>query len=331
MAGPSTVTGSGVTLRRLSDGPAFGLWAVPGTGEVYYLTLEGSVMDAKEGPDLEISSQPMQALNRIIPSADGSEVLAAFGNPAAPSWGIFSLTDKAWHPLPTEITEAAWGWKPNQLLVLMKVSDLTSLATADISKTPIAYAVILKDFRLKDVHLQAESPQDILIYEKPSANLAGHLWELDSKTLAWNLLLKEEQGLTLGWSTDGSLLFKYSPSQGFVILNNQLGIALPAPFTTFPSKCASIASSTAFCFVPQNLPTPGPSVSLPDDYFMRTLYTIDNLYQVTSVGGSSKLFTSFSDSFPAIDAENPVIVAGSVYFRNRYDNFIYELTVPVTP
>ena len=75
-------------LIQLSDIPIFDYWANEGAQEAYYLTADGKVFSAKEGKDIEISSQPFSALNSLEPNIKGDRALLAFGNPRSPQWGI---------------------------------------------------------------------------------------------------------------------------------------------------------------------------------------------------------------------------------------------------
>jgi hypothetical protein len=312
-------------LKKISENEVFDFWVIPSTGEVFYLTPLGQVFSAKEGPDLEISSQSITALNFIEISPDGEKILAAFGNPIEPSWGIFDSRDKTWQPLPSEITNATWGLKDTELFAIIKNKSEVNLANVDLSKTPPAYKVILKDFRFKDIKLAFKSPNTLLILEKPSAFYAGRLWRLDLKTLSLNLLLSPEKGLLFNQLADQSANLKFSSPNNFFILGENLENLVPVIFSTLPSKCSR--SRPLYCFAPQNIPT---DTTLPDDYFKRRFLSIDSLYSIDIVSADTELlFQSNNNDFPAIDGEHPTYSyrENNIYFKNRFDNGLYRLKV----
>lgn len=323
---PTVTTSPSPTLKRVSESPAFGIWLDAGTGEMYYLTPEGKAFAAKEGPDLEISKQPVGALNRMEPSPSGKSVLAAFGDPSAPRWGIFSVIDTVWHPLPREILNAAWGKSDDELIVLMESGENRALARANVSKTPPAYQTILNDVRLNDVRLTFRpSPEALFIAELPSARVPSRVWLLDlsARTPTINTIFSPERGLSISAPRGSSLLFTVTGGEKFRILDNvNFGVAFPVPFSSFPEKCG-VSYPLIFCFSPRNLSS---QTLLPDDYFEGKVFTTDTLYVMnTETETVTAVLESGADGVPPIDAKNPAYAGGSIYFINRYDNYVYEL------
>lgn len=318
----------GITLRKISDVPVFDFWVLKNGEDVFYFKPDGKIASVKSGPDLEVSPETVATLNRIVPNTDGTRVLVAFGSPIAPSWGVFDAQDRAWRPLPPEVKEVAWGTKPNEIIGIVQTGGFPSLATFDYTQTPIQYATIIKDFRLADVRFTMQSPDTLLISEKPSFLQNGRLWRLNLKTQTLSLLVAGERGLMVAWDNTFKTLFMFSSPNQFSILDERMALRTPVIFTTFPSKCASYASSSVYCFVPRELSTKENPAMIPDDYLMRKLYTIDDLYSASEDAGTEKVFTSYNETFPAIDAAHVTARAGKLYFINRYDGFLYELTLP---
>jgi hypothetical protein len=52
-------------IKKISDEAVFDFWVNPDTGEIFYFTPDGRVLNAKQGPDVEISNQKVSALNLI--------------------------------------------------------------------------------------------------------------------------------------------------------------------------------------------------------------------------------------------------------------------------
>ncbi|MFH0712267.1 MAG: hypothetical protein V2A55_00180 [Candidatus Jorgensenbacteria bacterium] len=312
-------------LKKISDNPVFDFWVNKSTKEIFYLTLDGKVVGAKNGPDLEISEQTIDALNFIEIGPGGKRVLAAFGDPQTPQWGIFDVVDGVWRPLPADIMKAVWGGSDEKLIVTVKSGNDLNLSEADITKTPPSYKVIIRDFRLKDVKMTYLPENRIIISEPPSASYAASLWQLDLKSLALSTLVAPEEGLYVSWSDDKKSAFFSGSDSGFSVLDENLRIEIPRPFDTLPGKCAA-DSSKIYCFVPQSLPA---GVSLPDDYLTKKFFSIDDLLvlEIDNYDEVEKILTSNSAGVSAIDAKNPRISGDKLYFINRYDNNLYELAL----
>src|ERR1051325_10384303 len=163
---------AGSPIKLVSDTQVFDYW-LPASGNPYYLDQYGHVFSGSLEKDTEVSEESFSALNRIEVSPDQNEVLAAFGNPAAPSWGIFDGLDKAWRPLPQNIINATWGVDSTKLYAIAASGQSYELAQIDISKNPAALKTLAANFHLKDVDLKLKDTQTLLLVEKPSANYPG--------------------------------------------------------------------------------------------------------------------------------------------------------------
>ncbi|MDI6733955.1 MAG: hypothetical protein QMD50_00470 [Patescibacteria group bacterium] len=320
--------GADLKLKKLSDLTVFD-FVISNAGEIFYFSEDGKVLNAKEGSDIEILSQTVSALN-FIEKAPGSEkILAAFEDPKNPSWGIFDLIDKVWRPLPQEIINATWGEKSTELITLIKNKNEINLSYLDVSKPQPAQKIIIKDFKLKDLKLVFKSPQTLLLIEKPSNEYLGRAWQLDLKKLTLNLIIGPEKGLVLKWSDDKSLALKFSSPDNLLVLDQNLKILTPPVFSTLPQKCAFVASKKLiYCFVPQES-TADSKFVLPDDYLMERLLTVDNLISLNlETDETTKIFSSGYDPVSPVDVRNPQVLGNSIYFINRYDNYIYKLELP---
>ena len=199
-------------VNSLSDNPVFDFWITPDNGEVYYITPDGKIFAAKDGPDLEISKQTISALNFIELSPNNQFILAAFADPKMPQWGIFDLIDKVWRPLPQEIINATWNNTDETLVGIVKNQSDLNLSLIDLNKNPTAYKVLINDFGLKDIGLEVLPGDRLIISEKPSAYYPNRVWQINLKDFAFNTLISPEKGLTLNWSKDKKILFKFSGS-----------------------------------------------------------------------------------------------------------------------
>lgn len=322
-------------IKKVSENSVFDFWVVPDTGEVYYFTPEGKIFGAKDGPDLEISSQAINALNFIEAAPKNQKILAAFGNPRAPEWGIFDLIDKVWRPLPADILNATWGGRDDELMAVLKNQNDFNLAKMDLSKNPPANKTLIKDFRFSDIRLKFVSPDKFFITELPSGSYSGRVWQLDLKTLNFNLLIAPEKGLTISWSDDKNIAFKFSAPNKFLFLDGKnLSGLTQAIFLTMPEKCngeaAASATTEIYCFVPQDIISS--QINLPDDYFQNKFFAADDLFAL-KINPETKELNEIKNPFRSgenglvFDGVKPKILNDKLYFINRLDGYLYEFLI----
>ena len=314
-----------VVLIKISENPVFDYWVDAQTQEIYYLNPDGQIFSAKSGADLEITQQKLSAPNFIKLSPNGQRVLMAFGDPRLPQWGVFDVIDKAWRPLPENILNTTWGGNSDTLLSFVKNGNNINLSSVGISQNPPTYKILLKDMRFQDVRLDSLSSNSLIIEENSSVTYAGRIWNLNLKDLSLSSLFSPESGLMVRISLDKMVLFIFSSSGGFRILDTKtLGLATPLPFSTLPSKC-SPDSVVIYCFVPQD--DAFRNAALPDDYFQNKFRTKDILYKINLATDDVGPVALPGNAGDLIDAKNPFVSGGNLYFINRYDNSLYSLTV----
>lgn len=318
--GVSSETGveTEINLKKLSDQPVFNFWVMPDTKNIFYLTLDGKVFNAKESEDSLLSNQVINALNGATISPDNQKILASFGDPRQPQWGIFDLIDRTWRPLPAEILNVTWGENADALIGFVRSQNKISLNSVDVSKNPPQINVIIANLNLYDVKLSWQSPDQLLIMEKPAAEYGGVIWSLNTKTKEIKTIAGPELGLTAVWSDAARTMLVFSAPNQFRIITTTSTLPF---FQTLPEKCG--AASVIYCFIPTEVPT---GVKLPDDYLMKKFYSIDGLYSINPEGGQiRKLVTSGTELLPAIDGLYPQHLDNSIYFINRFDGYLYKL------
>ncbi len=322
-------------INSLSDNPVFDFWITPDNGEVYYITPDGKIFAAKDGPDLEISKQTISALNFIELSPNNQFILTAFADPKMPQWGIFDLIDKVWRPLPQEIINATWNNTDETLVGIVKNQNNLNLSLIDLSKNPATYKTLINDFRLKDVRLEVLSGDRLIISEKPSAYYPNRVWQINLKDLTFNTLIAPEKGLVLNWSKDRKIIFKFSSPNKFSIYDAPtLKQIAPPLFNTLPQKCDAKVFSTSsvviYCFVPKEI---SPRITLPDDYFQKKFFTNDDLLMLTiniengDVEKFENIFPENSTKIRFADAKNIEFYNNQLYFLNNYDNQLYKIEI----
>lgn len=327
----SAATSSAVsapTLAKISDHSVFYYWTDPQTGDVRYLGTDGEVWNAKNGGDVLESQQTVAALRSAEAYANGQEVLVSFGDPLSPTWAIYNVPDETWHSLPQSIMNATWGANQNQLIALVKNTSSYSLSYVDLSNNPPSLKTIVSGFDFYNASFTFSAPDTLIITERPSAQYQASVWELNLKTLAMNMLLSPQYGLYAKPTSDGSLIYVTKGTSTSVI-NSSTIQPTTLPFPALPNKCdesAEASSSNLYCFSPENL---SQNLTMPDDYLMKAFYSIDILYQYQFGTGNTKtVILSGTPGIPMIDATDVSSAGNKVYFINRYDQSLYQLTLP---
>lgn len=310
-------------VEKISELPVFDFWITEDTKEIFYLTPEGRVYGAKTGSDTEVSRETLEALNSIEISPKKLKLLAAFGDPHLPQWGIFDTIDKTWRPLPKNILNATWGVNDDELIAIaLSESGEQNVERANLKKNPLSFQTLLRDFRIKDVKLLLRDQNTLLLIEKPSYAYKGRVWNVDLKKGTIRVFLGPEAGLMAQWN-EAKTAYTYYSSEGsrFYTFNEILKRGIPSFFSTLPLKCAVFTSST-YCFVPQNISS---FVKLPDDYLQRKFYSQDSLFRVDHDTLETEEVFSYGGGSQIFDGINPRHLDGYIYFVNRYDNLMYRI------
>lgn len=321
---PATGGESGVSAPvPLSESSVFSFWISP-AGEAYYLTPEGRVYAAREGPDLEISRQVIEALNFITVSPSRQLILAAFGDPLNPSWGIFDAVDGVWRPLPQTIRSVTWGTDDQTLFGIVQNGAETSFARITRANDAFNTTELIRRFALYDTRLRFVPPQNIFFAELPSASHQSGVWKLDTQTLSMNLALSPAAGRIIQWTEQGEVALISEGRQRFVMRDPlTMEEKAPVPFFTFPDKCG-VDGDTLYCFIPQNS---ADAVTLPDDYLSRAWYSLDILFSLDLRTGALTQHPIAAPSGSVFDGIRPRVLNGNLYFINRYNNTLYRMAL----
>jgi hypothetical protein len=312
------------TLEKLSDQEVRYFWINKKTSGVFYVNFDGDVYVAKEGDDEKISPQAVGTIYTLLPNQNGEKIIASFGEKNNPQFGVFDVIDKTWKPLPQEILSVVWGTSEKKLFGIIKNNGKHDFVEINTEKTPPIYKTFLKDFVLKDVSLSIIPNDRILIYEKSSDFYSPKIWEFNPKDLSLSLITQGERGGVFGLSKDLKNLFLSVPSKnGLVVVANSLKTIVSVDFFTIPDKCDSFASTT-YCFVPETQNNPA---NFFNSYDQRKIFTSDT---IMSFNISSKEIgvLNASRALPyKTDASHVVFFDNYLYFKNRYDDFLYKLDI----
>lgn len=307
--------GDKVFLEKISDQPAFDFFVTgSSTHEIIYVTLSGEVYRANKTNDDQLSKQTFSAINSIAASPSRQKILAAFGDPNQPQWLIFDLIDKAWRPLPNTVKQAVWGNDDNEIIATNEQGDIKNLVRMKINQNPFTEEILWRNFFFQDVNLIFAPPQTVIISEKPMFSHQGRAWEFNIKTSEISLIFGPANGLLLGQTTDRSLIMKFDNTDYLSIISP----TQTASYQTLPEKCGG-AAGEIYCFLPISWSEKN---NWPDDYFQKKLYTEDQLFLFND--GGNKIINLNNDK--KIDGLRPTAANDSLYFLNRRDNSLYQLS-----
>jgi hypothetical protein len=310
---------SSLSIERLSDSPVFFAWEASTPKDVFYITLDGRIFSAREGPDLLLNAQTSSALNRAESAPDGNRLLVSFGDPRNPEWRIFDVLDRAWHPLPPGLTQATWDVSGNALFAVSRADTGASLVRLDLSKTPPATTTLIADFRVYDISLLSLSSSSLLISELPSALTPGRVWRFDLRTKLISAVIPPAAGQIVTATQDRQAVFVFSSPDRFSVLNRDLQEVTPIIFSTLPQKCGGNARFV-YCFVPRG----AAQGLLPDSFLTRTSFSDDSLYQVDLAAETIEVLSLDTlSSGTSIDGTNVFVSGTLIYFVNSLDRHLY--------
>lgn len=163
---------------------------------------------------------------------------------------------------------------------------------------------------------QFPSQNLVTLTTKPSANILGHIFFLNTKTKALTKVLSNINGLTTLTNHDGSSVLYAEIKNGlpelavYNVSKKETRILAPQ---TLPEKCVwGSKGIVVYCAVPQILP----KAQYPDQWYQGLLSFSDDIWKIdTTTGASEKIFTLSK----ALDITNLVLSSNDAYmlFMNK--------------
>jgi hypothetical protein len=194
-------------LIRISDEETevFGFWENKETGDVYYVSTRGDIKIAKVGPDLEISTREISAINNIESDVEGERVLISFGDPNNPDWGLFDSSDEVWRPLPSYIKDVVWSSEEDEVISIASTEEGKSLVSFDVEELrngeDQVKEFLIRDFSLKDVEINFSPPSSVIIMEKPASFYRSRVWKLNIDDKKMTQIKAPTKGLVMDWKS----------------------------------------------------------------------------------------------------------------------------------
>lgn len=319
-------SGASTALRPLSPEGIAGYWVSRQNSTVYYMTNEGEIFRVLLGGEAQpVSEQPIENVFSLTPSPDGLNALVAFGSRNEPFFTVFSAARPSWQPLPAGTKAAAWDPDGTRLALVAETNGKTALYTFSLEDQKLAEITTLA---LEDVELSWPQPDALYFADRPSAEHFGSLWRLDLKTKSVNRIVREEPGLMVAWSEKGDYALKFSvPDRAWNLSVIDTSGRAQSRFTlgtTIPAKCA-LQYPLFYCAVPKNS---SPRDVWPDGYLKRAFYTDDSIFLWNA--DTNRLTELYNSSQGIIDATILSVHQDKLLFLNRYDERLYELSLPAS-
>lgn len=308
------------------------------------VTPNGQVIQVANGQITIISTSTIQNILASSFSYDGEKVFVSYGTPANPQTNVFDLTKQTWTSLPAGLQSPTWSPSDYRIAYYTSGAQGTELfAMVDASKAQPS-PVPLVTLHAQDLAIAWPAKNQVVIYTKPSAYVAGSAWSYNPQTAALSPVAIEIPGLNLLWGDNSALEFSSGPNGlgGSLALTDTSGNVLQQlKIATLPSKClftaslvnSTSASSTAtaatasstpylYCGVPRDQSTFSIS-HLPDDYNQMALFTSDDIYQINLQTGA--IATAYNDPSQNLDVSDMKFFNGTLFFINRYDEKLYGI------
>lgn len=318
--------------------------AVKDDGKIFKLSANGSASP--------LSSSVLDNFISAYFSSDAQKIIFSFGSPESKQFSVFDVPTRSWTPLANNTLAAAW--KPNSHILgyASEKSGLKTIFSLDFDSAK-AKPIQLFSLRMEDIVLGWPAADKISIGQKSSGLVPGSALVFDIKNKTFSVPVANALGLSLSWDSSARRALEFSGGQtargGVLKIISANGETINTlQFLTLPEKClfvpevvpaaTSTATSTKIKAAPLSVPLEKNVIcavpadqdaflkkTLPDDYYMRSFFTADNIYKIGLEDGTA---SSLLSSDKNVDAKNLILSAGNLLFLNRLDNKIYSLVLP---
>ena len=272
-------------------------------------------------------------------SFDGKKILAIFGDRENPAVSVFNIESEAWEPISASFKAADWSPNDYKIAYILNKGERSAIMTLDLGALK-ATAKELAAVSVRDILLDWISPSQILIAERPTAQVVSNVVSFDTNSKKLSIFSASAAGQIFIWNLRGDtgLVFKSSGARGgsLAILNGKGETIESLNFLTLPSKCAFSEELTADadgklvvtdtflnCAVPRDSQAFSNS-ALPDDYFKKAVKTSDSFFRISLEDGS--VTTISADQSKTFDAKDVQVAGDNLFFINGLDQKLYAIS-----
>lgn len=306
---------------------------------VFAIQTDGEVIEVTKGQTKVLSSSTISEISSASFSFDGKKIFAASGARGNLSLSVFDAASSSWKNLASGIQSPAWSPNSHKLVYTSESGAIANLKVIDLDGRKPAAQMIFS-FHEEDLAVDWVYPDEIFLKDKTSAFYAGSIWALDLKTKTLNPVVLEMLGAQAKWDTitkEGIVFAGNRSNKGGVLslVDDRGQVIHQLSFLTLPEKCAfdenaanaSSVSRSFYCAAPSD-PFKMNTSPLPDAYEQKQFFTADAILKINLSDGSLRpIFTS--DAYP-LDAINPKVFNGRLFFINRIDQKIYAIGLTTT-
>ncbi len=169
----------------------------------------------------------------------------------------------------------------------------------------------------------------VTVTTKPSARSLGYMYGIDTSIKSFDKILGGISGLTTLTSPDGKqILYSATTTGGFTssIYSRETKSALTLGLVTFPEKCVwARDSKTAYCAVPQSIPTG----EYPDSWYQGTVSFNDSFWKLDTESNIFELIYDSASEGRNFDGVQLKLSTNEKYllFVNKVDNQLWSITL----
>jgi len=303
-------------LSIFINSPVFEYWLNTKENSVYFANLDGQIIRINSNNSRQMaSSQTLNGLHKITPSADGSLAIAEFNYPALPSLSVFFASSTSWQPLPAETISAAISPDSKKIAftgqTALNILDLQTQKTTEVQKMSQV-----------GLNLNWLTDSAVLLQSDPSVEIRNYLYSFNLADKTLRTLINGEYGLDIKWAKDGNLGLKMNTADRVAklsLIDNFGSGIVNFTFLTMPEKCL-LEAQNIYCGIPKNIRE---GIILPDNYYKKSDYFVDDIFQINLPTG--KIVKLFDGNEVALDATDLKIKDNALLFINRYDQKVYSL------
>ena len=286
-------------------------------GRLYLMETTGEVVG--------VSSQKLEGINQVEPSANGQRVLVGYDYPDDLTFAVMDIAKQSWTTLPEGTIAVAWHPTDSNRIVYLQNSGLK------IMNLETGRSNVVLGFNLIDVTLDWPDENRILVADRPTAVVGGKVWEisLSNKTIkevasGGGVIVKENDYWQMQFF--GSINRR---ADRLILVNKEdedISVDVSSLFSdanivTLPEKCVS-EQFKIYCAFPKDI---SPAVTLPDDYLKRKFISDDGFYAIVANPQGGIEADLVYNPLSAVDATNLKKIGDKLYFLNRRDSKLYYL------